>query len=165
MTCIVIVINWKLLFMLHWIIWPNARIWGHVTDRSSPSVSHHNHAQLVSEVLHLVDLHKRPGVIHRIQTLHHVRLVTDEQTHHDQHQSRRTQSWPLTSAESLTYHPSSRKLQHTAERDALSASAGPSAACFSPKRAKILVRVLLLHIKYKAVFQLINTAYNNQQYI
>lgn len=42
-----------------------------------PSVSHDNHAQLVPEVLHLVDLHKRPRVVDLVQALDHVGLVAE----------------------------------------------------------------------------------------
>lgn len=43
----------------------------------APSVSHDNHAQLVPEVLHLVDLHKRPRVVDLVQALDHVGLIAE----------------------------------------------------------------------------------------
>lgn len=43
-----------------------------------PSVSHHDHAQFVAEILHLVDLNKGPCVVNGIQTFHNIRLVTDK---------------------------------------------------------------------------------------
>lgn len=51
------------------------------TRGPAPSVSHDDHAQLVPEVLHLVDLDKRPRVIDFIQALDHVRLVAKGQGH------------------------------------------------------------------------------------
>lgn len=43
-----------------------------------PSVAHNNHPQLVTKVLHLMDLYKSSCVVDGIQTLHHISLITEE---------------------------------------------------------------------------------------
>ena len=46
-----------------------------------PSVSHDDHAQLVPEVLHLVDLHKCPRVVDFVQALNYVGLIPEGEGH------------------------------------------------------------------------------------
>lgn len=52
-----------------------------VPQTPEPSVSHDNHAQLVSKVLHLMDLDKCSCVVDLIQALDHVGLVTEGERH------------------------------------------------------------------------------------
>ena len=47
----------------------------------APPVSHDDHAQLVPQVLHFVDLHERPRVVDLIQALDHVGLIAEGEGH------------------------------------------------------------------------------------
>ena len=47
----------------------------------APPVSHDDHAQLVPQVLHFVDLHERPRVVDLIQVLDHVGLIAEGEGH------------------------------------------------------------------------------------
>lgn len=50
----------------------------HLTLASVPSVASDNHSQLVSEVLHLMNLSECSRMVDFIQALHHVRLIAEE---------------------------------------------------------------------------------------
>lgn len=102
-----------------------------------PSVSHYNHAELVSEVLHLVDLNKSPCAVNSVQILHNIRLITDNI------QNKCVVKWPFsycpyeTSALSLTRSLLIILLQKNA-------SIGLSQAHLSPQQ---IHQWLILHLK------------------
>lgn len=53
----------------------------HLPLASVPSVACDNHAQLVSKVLHLMNLSKGSRMVDLIQAFHHVRLIAEDMEH------------------------------------------------------------------------------------